>query len=251
LGLRLFRTGAIDPVQGGKVGSAFAAEVRAEAVGGPATSGALPVTGSAPPIVEADPAMPAYPLVRVVNRSKQTTHEQPKETYHAFWTVDYGDGGTQRIDGSPELRLSHAYKREGAFVVLAQSFDNYGEPLLTKSWKVNISGDGDATREFSCRSIPRAVPNLILSGPVMWVTGKPAVYSAALTLDAGPDAEVVSVEFDPGPKFCVLWERSGDFQVSCAATARLRYLIDGETFSLENTYLTECTVSVLTTGVTR
>lgn len=256
LGLRLARTGLLNPVQGTTVSSAYAAETRAEVAVSTADPGALPVAGEEPEevlpaLTGSEPAMPGYPLVRVINRSKQTTHEQPKETYHGFWAIDYGDGDVQRVDGSPSLDVSHTFPREGSYRVEAQSFDNRGDPLLLRTWKLSVDGAKDAERQFSCRSIPRPNAELALTGPVMWVTGKPAVFSAELKLELPANAEVVSVEYDPGPKFCVLWERSGDFQVACAATVRLRYLLESETLTVENTYLSECTVSVLTTGVTR
>ena len=202
-----------------------------------------------------DPALSGYPLVRVVNRSKRTTHVEPKETFHGYWLVDYGDGKTERIDGNPHLTLSHVFSQEGSYHVAAQSYDNRGDLLLERMWGVDIpAGDGSAqaaVKTFSCRSIPRLDAEVAIMGPVMWVTGKPAVYSIEFEADTDFDTEVVSVKYDPGQVFCVLWERSGDFVVSCAATVRLRYSIEGEVITVENTYVREIPVEILTTGVTQ
>ncbi|MGE5579527.1 MAG: hypothetical protein ACM3WU_05705 [Bacillota bacterium] len=268
LGLRLARSGPQNPISGRSVTSAFLSEVRADAgvgVGGeaPGQSAGQPPPGAPvsihPPAeprgaeagVEAiDPSLSGYPLIRVINRSKRTTHEEPKETYHGSWVIDCGDGHVQTVDGNPEMTFSHVFPREGAYRVHAQSYDNRGDPLLEHVWNVAVGGD-DLEKTFTCRSIPRLSASLEINGPAMWVTGKPAVYSAELKMDPEAGIEVVSVEYDPGPRFCVLWERSGDFQVSCAAKVRLRYFIAGETLTVTNTYVTEITVEVLTTGVTR
>jgi len=283
LGLRLVRSGPLNPVLAGTVGSAYATEIRVEGMISPGVDGSpvseLPATelpepvspeapdpggqpadGTAPPPPDTPPGGTSdsdgdsdstYPLVRVVNRSKRTTHKQPRETYHEYWTLDFGDGTTQRIDGSPSLCVSHTFSRPGAYRVRAESYDARVERLLAKEWPVNVTGGTDATRQFTCTSVARLRAEAVLTGPVMWVTGKPAVFAAALKFELPPHAEVLSVEYDPGPKFAVLWERAGGFQVSCAATVRLRYLLEDETVCVENTYVRDMQVEVLTTGVTR
>ena len=259
VGLRLSRTGLLNPIQGRSVSSVYAVETRVDAVIGASSAGSAAgaaTGGSAPPKepdsgAGEDPALSAYPLVRVINRSKRTTHKEPKETYHGSWVIDYGDGDVGQLNGYPELTLSHVFPREGSYRVRVESYDNRGDLLLEKTWNIAVTDGDSLEKEFSCRSIPRLDAELRLTGPAMWVTGKPAVFSAELNLGAGSGVEVVSVDYDPGPKFCVLWERSGDFQVSCAATVRLRYSVEGEIVTVQNTYLAETTVSVLTTGVTR
>ncbi len=264
IGLRLARTAPVNPVLGGTVGSAFAVETKVEALVSVLEAG--PIAGEpgpgpqgpegqdteedVPPKSAGD-GTEGYPLVRVVNRSKQTTHKQAKETYHEFWVLDFGDGTAQRVDGCPLLEASHVFQAGGPYTVRAQSYDNRGDPLVSKEWQVKVAGADDASRKFSCRSIARPVARLTLTGPSMWVTGKPAAFSANLQVELPPGAEVVSIEYDPGSKFCVLWERAGDFQVSCAATARLRYLLEDDTLEVENTYVYASEVTVLTTGVTR
>lgn len=265
LGLRLARSGPQNPISGRSVTSAFLTEVVSQAGVGVAVESPSHVAGQPPPgaaaqagltgepqgAVAVDPSLSGYPLIRVINRSKRTTHWEPKETYHSSWVIDCGDGHVQTIDGHPELTFSHVFPREGTYRVRAQSFDNHGEPLLEQVWNVTVGGGDDLNRTFTCRSMPRLSAVVEIKGPSMWVTGKPAVYSAELKMDPEAGIELVSVEYDPGPRFCVMWERSGDFQVSCAAKVRLRYFISGETLTVTNTYVTETTVEVLTTGVTR
>lgn len=264
LGLRLVRSGPQNPISGRSVTSAFLNEVLAvagigvageppgQSAGQPPTS--VPGTTNSPTEPKTadagDPSLSGYPLIRVINRSKRTTHQEPKETYHGSWVIDYGDGHIERVDGNPEITFSHVFSREGSYRVHAQSYDNRGDPLLEQVWNVTISGGDELNKTFTCRSIPRLSAVVKINGPSMWVTGKPAAYSAELQMNPEAGIEVVSVEYDPGPRFSVMWERSGDFQVSCAAKVRLRYFISGETLSITNTYVTETTVEVLTTGVT-
>ena len=271
LGLRLVRSGPVNPVSGTSVGSAYSAEVRVEAVlellpgADEKTDSAMPgggqdVSGNGD---ESQPAMPAvpespdgsgpdlgYPLIRMVNRSKRTTHKEPKETYHEYWLLDFGDGTTQRIDANCDLTISHSFPKPGQFEVVAESYCG-DRKLLRRTWSVVVKGPDDATRSFSCSSVARVVGSLDLGGPIMWVTGKPAVYAADFRIEAPDNVEVVSVKFDPGPKFAVVWERAGDFHVTCAATVTLRYLLEDATVSVENTYVRDVTVEVLTTGVTQ
>lgn len=266
-GLRLVRTGAFNPIQGRSVVSAYAQEATVEVAAQHASAAfvdsagasieapgqfpgtSIPPDGSGAGAV--DPSLLAYPMVRVVNRSKRTTHKEPEETYHGSWILDYGDGDTETVEGNPDVTFSHIFPRDGSYRVSARSYDNRGDILLEEVWNVTVAGGDDRGKEFRCRSVPHLDVDLRLTGPIMWATGRPAVFSAGIKVESFEGVEVVAVDYDPGPKFCVLWERSGDFVVSCAATVRLRYSIGGEVVSVQNTYLTEQTVSVITTGVTR
>jgi hypothetical protein len=248
-----------------------------DSVPGGATSGgpklAAPLQADLPP-ADAPPAgAPAagaeIPMVRAVYRNKRTTLKNPSETYHDYWQVDFGDGSAVRIDGSPALTLFHTFAGKGTYRVRAVSYGNRGEELLMRDWTVEVGGGGaggggggtggtggsgsagDASRRFSCSSIARPKADLTLTGPKMWVTGKPAQYDAELKLELPAGAELLSLQYDPGQKFEVLWERAGDFTVSCAAVVKLRYLLEDRTVAVENTYVREMSVTVLTTGVTR
>jgi len=267
LGLRLIRTGELNPVAAGTVGSAYAARtavdatvsLRALASGILASEGAKSGAGVPPAPGQGGAEQRdlsgdgdlAYPLVRVVNRSKRTTHKEPKERCHAYWTLDFGDGIAQRIDCNPVLAVSHEFPRPGTYTVRAQSFDGGGVLLLEREWQIRVADSTERLRAISCASVVPPQAHLSLTGPIMWVTGKPAVFTAGLQLDLPAHVEILSEKFDPAPKFAVIWERSGDFTVSCAATVKLRYSLGDEVLTLENTYVHEVPVTVLTTGVTR
>lgn len=285
VGLRLAWTGPANPVTGGVVGSAYAQELKVPVMvavaagpverpaGSPPAPGApsgLPEPGSqaARPgePAEADEApasatLPGesspepqpgprddVPLIRAVYRTKRTTLMNPEETYHERWAIDFGDGTTLEVQGSPTLAVSHTYAAQGAYQARAVSIGNRGEELVQEDWTVEAPSPG-TVRQFSCVSIARVGADLALAGPKMWVTGKPANYEANLRLTLPPGVEVVSVEYDPGARFQVLWERAGDFTVSCAAVVKLRYLLLDEAVMVEDVFIREQTVNVLTTGV--
>ena len=272
LGLRLVRSGPLNPVMGTSVSSAYSDEVCVEAVlelvsleaggGGQASSGekleivdgegGTPETGAP---VDQEPSAGsgsdfAYPLIRMVNRSKRTTHREPKEIYHEYWLLDFGDGTTQRIDGNCSLSVSHTFPKAGQYEAVAESYCG-DRKLLERKWAISVTGQDGLTRTFNCASVPRAQVRLVLDGPIMWVTGKPAVYTASFDIEAPDNVEVASVRFDPGPKFAVVWERAGEFHVTCAASVALRYFLEDGTITVENTYVYDVLVQVLTTGVTQ
>lgn len=281
LGLRLTRTGPANPVVAGTVGSAFAVEVRVPVTVAMATSGTEeggieppaadagepagepasgPAAGDPSPVepgTDDSPAAPAapaapgdIPLIRAVYRTKRTTLRNPAETYHEFWKVDFGDGTALEIQGSPALVLSHTFAVPGTYQVRATSIGNHGEELLTRGWAIEAPEAG-ASHQFSCSSLARVGADLSLTGPRKWVTGKPAGYIADLRLSLPQGVELVSLKYDPGAMFQVLWERAGDFTVSCAAVVKLRYLLEDKTLTVEDVFIRELSVTVLTTGVIR
>jgi len=85
----------------------------------------------------------------------------------------------------------------------------------------------------------------------MWVTGKVAVFSVGARVDLPRNAELIGVKFDPGEMFGVVWERAGDFVVGAAALVTVRYHLEDVAVEVENVYLKEVPVTVLTTGVTQ
>lgn len=282
IGIRLSYVGHGNPeLSGGPVGSAFAREVnvpvRAAAMGiiaggdaisaGPggvqACEDQLPPPSGGDPLEELqesaedgpenspDPLSPDIPIVRVVYRSKHTTLKEASETYHARWEVDFGDGVTSVIQGQPDLQVSHTYTRPGSYLVSARSVNNEDNVLLCETAAFEASDPARMTGTFAFKSIARPRVHLVLEGPSKWVTGKPAIFKCDLVLELPPEAEIAEIRYDPGQRFGVIWERSGDFEVTCAATVSLRYRLGGQTISVKNTYLEAETVTVLTTGVTR
>ncbi len=191
------------------------------------------------------------PVVRVVYRSKHTSLKQPCETYHGWWVADFGDGTVRVLQGEPLLDVSHTYREGGKYEVTLTSYDNNGVKLLEKRTSARVYGDGDLTQSFRAESLGRIPVDVILTGPVKWVTGKTADFRVCLWTDLPKNVTLVDERYDPGPHFRVLWERSGDFEVQAAVTVKLRYELEGGVVTVENTYMSTVPVAVLTTGVTR
>jgi len=193
---------------------------------------------------------PEVPTVRVVYRSKHTTLKKPRETYHSHWKIDFGDGNTGVIEGCPILRVNHTFE-PGTYRVRFISYDNYDQKILEKMWDIRVQDEFAKTYTFECKSLIRPKVQLTLRGPKKWVTGKPALFEAQVLYELAPEAKVLEVQFDPGQKFKVLWERAGDFTVSCAVSLKIQYSLGEEFHTVKNTYLCSVPVTVLTGGITQ
>jgi hypothetical protein len=190
------------------------------------------------------------PSVRVVYRNKHTTLWKPHETYHVYWEVDFGDGETVVLQGQPRLKIAHTFNPSGQYLVRAVSYDNHNDVLVEKSWNV-VTGGEPEVREFCCSSIIPPEVELELIGPQKWVTGKHALFSGEVTWKLPDGAHIVSVDCDPGERFHVLWERSGEFTVYWAARLTIDYELEDRVIRVKNTYVTEKQVDVFTPGITR
>ncbi|MGI6632767.1 MAG: hypothetical protein ACOX5M_06905 [Bacillota bacterium] len=263
LGLRLIRTGPANPVLGRSVSSAYAEEVFVRVFVALSKEEIAPVEppetdppGSgdegvaSPGDVEDDDLPDDIPTVRVVYRSKHTTLKKAKETVHKYWMLDFGDGTREKVDGMASLTVDHTYTAPGSYRVIAESYGDGDEPLYTKTWEVSAYMEGE-THRFACQSIAPIKVEVILNGPRKWVTGKRAVFTAGANVELPPNAELVSLKIDPGETFGVIWERAGDFVVGCAASMIVQYSLEDALIKVENTYLKEVPVTVLTTGVTQ
>lgn len=277
LGMRLVRTGPDNPVIENAVSSAYAQETLARVFvalgedeppvspgsgdrrgtsgdgGSEKSGGGKPGSGdgnsSEVAVGTEDPAPDGLPTVRVVYRSKHTTLKKPKETVHGYWLLDFGDGFRQRVDGNACLDTERYYAAPGTYSVRAESYCDDGRALYSKTWDVHVALAGE-THRFACQSIAPLDVNVTLDGPAKWVTGKRAVFTVKASAKAPPNARVVSVKYDPGEVFGVIWERAGDFTVGCAASIIVQYVLEDAVVEVENTYVREVPVTVLTTGVT-
>lgn len=190
------------------------------------------------------------PSVRVVYRSKHTTLWIPQETYHAYWEIDFGDGETVVVQGQPYLETAHIFEPSGRYKVRAVSYDNHNNVLLEKSWDVATGGEPEV-REFCCSSIVPPAVQLELTGPQKWVTGKHALFSGKATWRLPDGARIIAVDCDPGERFQVLWERSGEFTVLWAVRLTIDYELEERVIRVKNTYVTSTQVDVFTPGITR
>ena len=230
--------------------------------GGPRSGGERPQGPVRPPGNDGAPGTPGtkreeipptgeIPTIRVVYRSKHTTLKKPEETYHSFWEMDFGDGDREIIQGLPSLQVRHSYAAPGIYRARAVSYDNRGQKILEKTWEITVTPESPGPFIFACSSISPPRVEVTLTGPKKWVTGKPAAFSVALRVDLPQEATLDKVEYDPGERFNVLWERAGDFEVACAVTLTITYRLEDKSISVKNTYLQTVPVTVLTGGVTR
>lgn len=293
IGIRLVRTGTINPVLGGKVTSAYADEVKTELsasakiISGHAKKPDQPPNNSHSKDIENDESgdesgvlddqkskddgtsrkegdegwiwwrekvsdgdqnRKDVPTIRVVYRSKHTTLEKPKEISHKTWLIDYGDGQLDEIEGQPHLDIVHTYTSPGTYFVKMTSLDDQGETVLEKEMDVVCGGSPCDVRLTASSIVPPTV-ELKIVGPKKWVTGKEALYTAELKYRLPAGATLESCKIDPGETFKVLWERSGEFTVYCAAILKIRYQLDGGDIVVKNTYLESIPVEVFTLGL--
>ena len=154
------------------------------------------------------------------------------------------------LQGQPRLKIAHTFNPSGQYLVRAVSYDNHNDVLVEKSWNV-VTGGEPEVREFCCSSIIPPEVELELIGPQKWVTGKHALFSGEVTWKLPDGAHIVSVDCDPGERFHVLWERSGEFTVYWAARLTIDYELEDRVIRVKNTYVTEKQVDVFTPGITR
>ncbi len=273
VGIRLERTGIVNPyMPGGKTGSVFEKEitgnvwVTVDSIGpGEVTDGnwagpqlppsedSRPSPGPGDDFSESpsDGDSEDIPTVRVVYRNKHTTLKKPEETYHSYWEVDFGDGESAVIQGQPDLLISHTFEMPGSYSVQLVSYDNNSKVLLEKTLKVEVPRQEAAACEFRCKSVIPPKVGLELSGPLKWITGKYALFAGHVAWELPEGAQVVKVDCDPGEKFRVLWERSGEFTVLWGVTLTIDYELEGRVIRVKNTYVESMDVDVFTSGILR
>ncbi|HEY3315788.1 MAG TPA: PKD domain-containing protein [Bacillota bacterium] len=208
---------------------------------GPGESG-----GSEPP---AGQPAPTPPTIAVIRRSKKTTHREERRTFHQRWEWDFGDG-TTTADPDPahiETVQSHRFA-PGQYTVTATSTDNGGQIIRQLTWPVE--GDG-GEREFRAETIREPAVKVVIDGPKMWVTGKPAEFKVTARVDDPPLSVNKVVTIDPGPVFYVVWARPGTFEVSAAVTVRLSYRFPERSVFVVDTYVETVAVEVCTTATTQ
>ncbi len=177
--------------------------------------------------------------------------KKPEETYHSYWEVDFGDGESAVIQGQPDLLISHTFEMPGSYSVQLVSYDNNSKVLLEKTLKVEVPRQEAAACEFSCRSVIPPKVGLEVSGPLKWITGKYALFAGHVAWELPEGAQVVKVDCDPGEKFRVLWERSGEFTVLWGVTLTIDYELEGRVIRVKNTYVESMDVDVFTSGILR
>jgi hypothetical protein len=132
--------------------------------------------------------------------------------------------------------------------VTATSTDNGGQIIRQLTWPVE--GDG-GEREFRAETIREPAVKVVIDGPKMWVTGKPAEFKVTARVDDPPLSVNKVVTIDPGPVFYVVWARPGTFEVSAAVTVRLSYRFPERSVFVVDTYVETVAVEVCTTATTQ
>ncbi len=272
-GIRLERTGIVNPyMPGGKAGSVFEKEITrnvwvaldsfgpGEVTDGNWAGPQLPPNEDSQPSPGLSDEFPEtpwdsggedIPTVRVVYRNKHTTLKKPEEVYHSYWEVDFGDGEAAVIQGQPDLLISHTFEASGSYFARMVSYDNNGKVLLEKTVKVEVPGQETASCEFRCKSVIPPKVDLRLQGPVRWITGKYALFAGHAAWELPEGAQITKVDCDPGDKFRVLWERSGEFTVLWGVTLTIDYELEGRVIRVKSTYVESMDVDVFTSGIIR
>jgi len=208
------------------------------------------------------------PVIRAVLRTKQTTHEKDRRTYHSRWEWDFGDGYSF-VDDDPvhtSAAVSHAFAGPGQYTVRARSYANDGRILREKAWHVTVTppgGDGSPGEDPAGERVEVGQPwkatletareprvTATIHSPKEWMSGRPARIRVSVQVEEVPFLAEQRVEIDPGPEFVMIWERAGLFPVRVAVTVTLRYRFPEIEYALRNTYLFETQVKVLTTSGT-
>ncbi len=207
--------------------------------------------GSPPGPPTQAPAGPA-PTIRVIRRSKRTTHRDPRSTVHQKWEWDFGDGTTAE-DPDPAnttATQSHAYA-PGEYTAAARSIDQNGAVIRQLTWAFTVpEEEAGRPREFKAETIREPRVRSVIDGPKMWVTGKPAEFRVTAEVDDPPYSENKVVSIDPGPVFYVIWARPGTFEVSAAVTVRLSYRFPERSVFVVDTYVEKVEVQVCATAGT-
>ncbi|MHB9059425.1 MAG: PKD domain-containing protein, partial [Bacillota bacterium] len=192
------------------------------------------------------------PTIRVIRRSKETTHRDPRSTVHRKWEWDFGDGaGVEDPDPTHTTTTqSHAYA-PGTYTAAARSIDQNGAVIRQVTWTFTVpEEEAGRPREFKADTIREPRVKIVIDGPKMWVTGKPAEFRVTAEVDDPPYSENKVVSIDPGPIFFVIWERPGTFDVSAAVTVRLSYRFPERSVFVVDTYVEKVEVQVGATAGT-
>lgn len=185
------------------------------------------------------------PEIRAIYRNKSTTLKDDRLLDHQYWVWDFGDGHVS-VDDAPDNtvgQVSHTYAAPGEYMVSGTSMACDGSVVRHQEWEVEAEDSG-WTEAFAYETAERVVPRVVLSGPVSWLTGKPARYNVEVALDVLPE-EVANlrVVVYPGEEFDVVWERPGIFEVKAAVNLRYSWRFDDGSSRFFSVTFTE-TVSV-------
>lgn len=192
------------------------------------------------------------PTIAVIRRSKKTTHRVARRTVHQKWEWDFGDGtGAEDLDPAhTDVTRSHTYA-PGKYTATARSINEAGAVIRQLTWEVTVPEGGDALRrEFKAETIREPRVKIVIDGPKMWVTGKPAEFRVSAEVDDPPFSDDKTVSIDPGPVFSVVWARPGTFEVAAAVTVRLSYRFPERSVFVIDTYIEKVQVQVCATAAT-
>lgn len=195
--------------------------------------------------------------IRVIRHSKEITHLDPVEVRHQTWVWDFGDGQGLRDDDPRhwQTQVSHVFTKPGTYKVTGQSVADDGRVLTTAHWTVEAKPDapeGGPSEEkvFQALSVGPLDVQARLSGPVEWVTGRPADFNVQVQAEKPDNCTEMIVTIDPGNRFRVIWERPGRFKVAAAVVVDMSRVLNGETVKTHHVFRTEMDVNVLALSIT-
>ncbi|MBT9259322.1 MAG: hypothetical protein KM310_06155 [Clostridiales bacterium] len=192
------------------------------------------------------------PLIRVVLRTKETTHWKDDGPVHRVWIWDFGDGTREEAVGGAFAAMEgvHRYRAPGHYVVQAEARDTEDRLIRRVTFEVEVREAGEEHR-FPVVSALRPEVNLELSGPRTWVIQQPATYRLKAVLAPPPFGEVTEVLYDPGEAFKVVWTRPGPgFPVVGAVRVWVTYRFpEGTEYRARHTFLVRQEVEVFAPGL--
>jgi hypothetical protein len=110
---------------------------------------------------------------------------------------------------------------------------------------ITVDSPGQAV-EFVAHPGERNRPDIQISRPKRWVTGRPATFHVTVVPRDAALEEVISIE--PGRVFDVTWTRPGRFPVTVKVRVRLKTSRDGFRATCVDTYYETVVVDVLALG---
>ncbi len=192
------------------------------------------------------------PRIYATYQNKSTTLQRPDPHQHDHWIFRYG-GDREEILRDPnhlagDFRLTP--KDQDQRVKVA-SISETGRTLREQDWTFEDEFENGEEEAVITYETSRALePEIHLEGPVTWVTGRPATYEIRVEVEPPEEVENLSVHFDPGETFEVLWERPGRFTVTGAVNLRYSWRFsDGSSQYYSATFTEAKTVEVLAIGL--
>jgi hypothetical protein len=183
---------------------------------------------------------------------QKTTTMTAAETRHDYWEWHWGDGEVT-IDRNPNHtvgQLERIFQKAGEYVVKAISYSNTGEQIREMVWHLVL----DATsihlpQTFNFETIGIVNPDITITGPKAWVTGRPAYYHVKVDLVEPPFGESVITSIKPSEHFQMVWDKPGRQTITVAVAVVTTYTFPKGKVRVRNVYTRTMDVDVMTLAI--